>query len=60
MFEEIINYVRAIHQTHPELRFQQIIHIAADKAGWNSNDLFYCEDSVIKAGLEKWLGEFEG
>lgn len=57
MFNEIINSVRAIHQIHPELRFQQIIYIAANKAGWNGDDLFYCEDSIIKAGFEKWLGE---
>lgn len=57
MFETIFSSVRAINQVHPELRFQQIMTIAAQKAGWKDNDLFYCPDATIKQGLDMWLGE---
>ena len=57
MFETIFSNVRAIHQQHPELRFQQIMAIAAQKAGWKDNDLFYCPDSTIKQGLDMLLGD---
>lgn len=58
MFETIFNNVRAIHAIYPELRFQQIMTIAAQRAGWKENDLFYCPDDVINQGLEKTLKEF--
>lgn len=57
MFETIFNNVRAICQFHPELHFQQIMTIAAQKAGWKDNDLFYCPDETIKQGLDMWLVE---
>lgn len=57
MFETIFNNVRVIHRQYPELRFQQIMTIAAQKAGWKDNDLFYCPDITIKQGLDIWLGE---
>lgn len=37
---------------HPELRLCQVLSIAAHKAGWASEDLFYCPDSTILKGLE--------
>ena len=57
MFETIFSNVRVIYQNHPELRLQQIITIAAQKAGWKDNDLFYCPDATIKQGLDIWLCE---
>lgn len=37
---------------HPELRLCQVLSIAAHKAGWTNEDLFYCSDSTILKGLE--------
>lgn len=37
---------------HPELRLCQVLSIAAHKAGWTNEDLFYCPDSTILKGLE--------
>ena len=37
---------------HPELRLCQALSIAAHKAGWTNDDLFYCPDSTILKGLE--------
>lgn len=42
---------------HPELRFQQIMSIAAHKAGWKQDDLFYCPNDVIIKGLDLLLQE---
>lgn len=52
MFETIFRNVRAISQIHPELRFTQIITMAANRAGWKENDLFYCTNEMIEKGLE--------
>lgn len=58
MFETIFYNVRAINQIHPELRFQQIMTIAAQKAGWKDNDLFYCPNEIIEKGLAILLEEY--
>lgn len=57
MFENIFSQVRAINNICPELRFQQIMSIAARKAGWSDNDLFYCPNETILKGLTQFLGE---
>lgn len=57
MFENIISHVRAIKAIYPELRFQQIMTIAAQKADWKDNDLFYCPDEIILKGLTRFLTE---
>ena len=58
MFETIFSNVRAINQIHPELRFQQIMTIAAHEAGWKDNDLFYCPNEIIENGLAMLLEEY--
>lgn len=40
---------------HPELRYGQILAIAASKAGYCNDDLFYIEDSDLEKGLIKVL-----
>lgn len=57
MFERIFQMVREIHCHNPELRFQQIMSIAASEAGWTNNDLFYCPDDVLIKGLSSILEE---
>lgn len=52
MFESIFCKVRMIATDHPELRFQQIMSIAAKKAGWKDDDLFYCPNKIIEEGLD--------
>lgn len=41
-----------IKQNNPELRLCQILSIAAKKAGWKDNDLFYLEDKQLIEGLK--------
>lgn len=52
MFEHIFAKIRIVNQLHPELRFNQIISIAAKRAGWKDDDLFYCPDEIIVKGLD--------
>lgn len=49
-----------IHKKSPELRLCQILSIAAHKAGWKDDDLFYCPDEVILKGLNAIIVEKEG
>lgn len=51
-FEECIRLLLNVHFIHPELRMCQVLSIAAHKAGWTNDDLFYCPDSTILKGLE--------
>ena len=46
-----------IHNRHPELRMCQVFSIAAFKAGWTDNDLFYCSDDTILNGLKLLVEE---
>lgn len=55
MFERIFAKIRMVHMNHPELRFNQIMSIAAKKAGWIGDDLFYCPDNTIEKGLDMLL-----
>lgn len=57
MFEEILNATRTIKNLHPQLRYQQIMSIAASKGGWDNKDLFYCPDEVLLKGLNKLIEE---
>lgn len=41
--------------SNPQLRIGQILHIAASKAGWQAEDLFYIPDEILKKGLQKFL-----
>ena len=41
-----------VRKKYPELRLCQLLSIAAYKAGWANEDLFYCPDSTILKGLE--------
>lgn len=55
MFENIFAKIRMINQIHPELRFNQIMSIAAKRAGWKEDDLFYCPNETIEQGLDMLL-----
>lgn len=55
MFETIIEKIREVNSAYPELRFQQIMSIAATKAGWGDTDLFYCPDNLIENGLDQMI-----
>lgn len=56
---EIIALVYAILYYHPELRIGQILVTAAHKAGWKNDDIFYCDNTCLKDGLEIYLKEVE-
>lgn len=47
----IMEYIRYIKVSHPELRVGQILVNAAHKAGWENDDIFYCPDEMLKKGL---------
>lgn len=49
---QIATLIYEIKKVHPELRLCQILSIAATKAGWKDNDLFYCSDETILKGLQ--------
>lgn len=51
--EAFVWWLTAIKQNHPELRICQIMSIAAKKADWFNDDLFYCPDDTLINGLEK-------
>lgn len=51
MFDKMISNIWAVHTHRPELRFAQILAIAAAKAGWKGNDIFYCPDDILEKGL---------
>lgn len=57
MFEKILSATRTIKKLHPQLRYQQIMSIAASKGGWRENDLFYCPDDILLKGLNKIIEE---
>lgn len=49
---QIAMLIYEIKKVHLELRLCQILSIAANKAGWKDNDLFYCSDETILKGLQ--------
>lgn len=55
--DEILNLTNVVHAIYPMLRFQQIMSIAAQKAGWKDNDLFYCPDDIIVSGLKLMIND---
>ncbi len=55
--DEILNLAKVVHAIYPMLRFQQIMSIAAQKAGWKDNDLFYCPDDIIVSGLKLMMND---
>lgn len=61
-YKESINLmIKDIISTYPELRYGQIISIAARYGGWEGNnwgskDIFYCPDEIIYKGLQRLIG----
>lgn len=50
-----VDSIKIIQEIYSELRITQILSIAAKKAGWNNDDLFYCPDEIIQKGLRLFL-----
>lgn len=57
--DEVLSLAKVASAIYPMLRFQQMMSIAAQKAGWKDNDLFYCPDDTIIKGLKLMLEEKE-
>lgn len=57
--DEVLSLAKVASVIYPMLRFQQMMSIAAQKAGWKDNDLFYCPDDTIIKGLKLMLEEKE-
>lgn len=55
--DEILSLAKVVNAIYPMLRFQQMMSIAAQKAGWKENDLFYCPDDIIVSGLKLMLND---
>lgn len=55
--DEILSLVKVVNAIYPMLRFQQMMSIAAQKAGWKENDIFYCPDDIIASGLKLMLND---
>lgn len=49
---QIAMLIYEVKKVHPELRLCQILSIAANKAEWKDNGLFYCSDETILKGLQ--------
>lgn len=49
--ETINRYIKICLQLYPELRYCQLVSNAAALGGWQDNDVFYCEDEMLKKGL---------
>ena len=52
-------YSKLILELHPELRFLQLMSIAAKEGGWTNDDIFYCPDDILIAGLKKLVDGFD-
>lgn len=57
--DEIYYRTLFINRLFPELRTQQIMSMAAKKAGWKNDDLFYCEDATLIKGLQMVVDEYK-
>lgn len=49
---QIAMLIYEVKKVRPELRLCQILSIAANKSGWDNDDLFYCSDETILEGLQ--------
>ena len=52
---DMIELLKKAMEEYPELRLCQLLNIVAFKGGWKSDDLFYCQDSIIENGLKIFL-----
>ncbi len=50
--DEVLAALKLAWQKHPWLRLTQVVTTAASLGGWPNPDPFYCEDEMIKRGLE--------
>ena len=57
--DEIYYRLLFINRIFPQIRTQQIMSMAANKAGWKNNDLFYCEDATLIKGLQMVVDEYK-
>ncbi len=54
----ILTVLTLAWKKHPDMRLTQVMTMAADAGGWmNRNDPYYCEDEVVKRGLEALASE---
>jgi uncharacterized protein YihD (DUF1040 family) len=51
----LLNDLKKLWLSNPDLRLCQLLHIIAIKSGWGSGDLFYIEDDVIVEQIKKEL-----
>lgn len=45
--------LRILWNNSPDLRLTQLLAALADAGGWTHQDLFYCEDDLLLAQIEK-------
>jgi uncharacterized protein YihD (DUF1040 family) len=49
----ILHDLRILWYKYPDARLCQLLHIAAIKSGWQSNDLYYIEDEILAEQIKK-------
>ena len=55
--DNLLDNIRELWWRSPDLRLCQLLSSIADKADWNSVDLFYLEDDVLNKQIIKELEE---
>jgi uncharacterized protein YihD (DUF1040 family) len=56
--EKVLNIIRGMWHTYPDMRLCQLLGAAANVSGWKGTDLFYLEDDQLVEGLDKLLKEY--
>lgn len=49
--EDITGIIAIVQSEYPHLRLGQLLVCAANYGGWTQDDIFYCPDDILKAGL---------
>lgn len=56
--EKVLNVIRDMWHTFPDMRLCQLLSNAASVHGWKDTDLFNFEDDELVEGLHKLMKEY--
>jgi len=56
--DRILQKVRGVLLTNPDLRLGQLLCNSAKLAKWENPDLFYCPDYTLENGLDRFVERF--
>ena len=55
----MLEKIRAIWKAYPDLRLGQLLNTAGHSGGWQDNDQFYLEDTLLEKGLDRFFVEMK-